>query len=63
MSVWRDSGLPKTTYYRRRARAMELGCLLEGVPDGRGKHGHHVRGPAHPRYGLGPPGCRERRKR
>lgn len=60
---WKGSGYPKTTYYRRLQRARELGCELSEVPDGRGRHGNHVRGERHPRYGLGPPHCRERRKR
>lgn len=55
MTAWRDTGLSKSAYYRRRARAMDLGCLLEGVPCLRGRHGNHVRGEQHPRYGLGVP--------
>lgn len=40
----------KTTYYRRLRRAKALGCRMEDVPDGRGKHGHHARASAHPRW-------------
>lgn len=34
----------KTTHYRKLRRAKELGCSVEELPDGRGKHGHQARG-------------------
>ncbi len=43
----------KTTYYRRKKRAKELGCDIMELPDGRGKHTHHVRGKNHYRWQTG----------
>jgi hypothetical protein len=51
----------KTTYYRRLQRARDLGCQIDELPDGRGKHKNHVRGHSHPRWNpgriLSPRGC------
>ena len=34
----------KSTIWRRRKRAEALGCSVEELPDGRGRHGHHATG-------------------
>ena len=43
----------KTTYYRRLRRARELGCAVEDLPDLRGKHDNHPKGPKHYRWNTG----------
>jgi len=40
----------KTTHYRRLKRAKELGCSVDELPDLRGKHKNHVRGPSHHKW-------------
>lgn len=40
----------KTTYYRKKRKAEKLGCSIDEVPDMRGKHGNHARGPEHGRW-------------
>jgi hypothetical protein len=40
----------KTTYYRRLRRASALGCKVDELPDGRGCHLNHSRGPNHYRW-------------
>ena len=40
----------RSTEYRRKKRAAELGVSVDELPDMRGKHGNHVRGQAHPRW-------------
>ncbi len=35
----------RSTIYRRRKRAEALGCLVDELPETRGKHGHHATGP------------------
>ena len=34
----------------REKRARSLGLPIDQLPDGRGRHGHHVRGETHPRW-------------
>lgn len=43
----------RTTYYRRKRRAKELGCSPDELPDLRGKHGHQARCSDHPRWREG----------
>ncbi len=42
-----------TTYYRRVKRAQKLGCAINELPDGRGRHGKHCTGKHHPRWNTG----------
>jgi len=43
----------KTTYYRRKKKAAELGCDIMDVRDTRGRHGNHASGDAHYRWNDG----------
>jgi hypothetical protein len=43
----------RTTYYRRKKRAEELGCDIMDVPDGRGLHNNHVNSSMHYRWNDG----------
>jgi hypothetical protein len=45
--------MSKTTYYRRLKRSIALGCSPEELPDGRGKHSHHISGSNHYRWNNG----------
>ena len=43
----------KSTFYRRRKRAKKMGCSVDDLPDGRGKHLHHASGGGHYRWNNG----------
>ena len=49
----KDYPLSRTSYYRRMRRAKALGCDVSELPDGRGKHKHHVRSSDHYRWNSG----------
>ena len=51
---FRGTMYSKSSYYRRLRRAKILGCSLDELPDGRGKHGKHRRASAHPRWNERP---------
>jgi hypothetical protein len=42
--------ISKTTHYRRIRKAKQLGVSVDELRDGRGKHGHHIRGSDHPKW-------------
>jgi hypothetical protein len=37
----------------KKERANKLGCSIDQLPDGRGKHGHHARGARHAQWNNG----------
>ena len=43
----------RTTFYRRKKRAEILGIPVDELPDGRGRHGKHSRGPTHYKWNHG----------
>jgi hypothetical protein len=43
----------RSTEYRRKQTAKELGIPVDQIPDLRGVHGKHARGKDHPRYNEG----------
>ncbi len=45
-----EKKLSRSTAYRRRKRARDLGCSVDELPDGRGRHKKHARGDGHPRW-------------
>lgn len=49
----RKQSCSRTTFYRRKRQAVELGCSVDKLPDNRGKHGGHKSGNNHPRWNGG----------
>lgn len=45
--MYKNLPFSRTTYYRRKKKALKLGCDIMDVPDNRGKHKNHVRGGNH----------------
>lgn len=43
----------KTQYYRRLKKSKELGCSIDEIPETRGRHNNHAKGPSHYRWNKG----------